>query len=176
MNPAEDDDPDTPEWLKPLNRTAITVMKETTTSDISKEMEERLEAALRAYDHDSGGWREVALQLLLQYNPAFQIRTPVDRLEVDGKLFSGAERSIMRWGLYGSMKTLTKRKGMSAAAAARELHKKNPEYSVGYLQNLLRDGEKGDIPPPRFMQRWKYEKVARDALDAAADKLAPPHV
>jgi hypothetical protein len=79
----------------------------------------------------------------------------------------------MRWGLYGSMKTLVERKKMSNSDAAKEIRKKHPKYKLGTLKNLLSLGAKGKIPPPRFMQRWKYEQVARDALNAAADKLAP---
>jgi hypothetical protein len=70
-----DDDPDTPDWLKPLNRPAIDLRKETTSAELSHEMEERLKALLQAYEFGSGGWREVALRLLLRYDPAFQIRT-----------------------------------------------------------------------------------------------------
>lgn len=166
----EEDDP-VPAWLKPMLRPELTIKKNTTSDDLNGEMEERLAAVLRAYGFNNGGWREVALQLILEHEPAFQIRTPLDRpLGADGKKLSGANQSIDRWAAYLQMKKFI-RKGKTNAGAAREVKKLFPDFELSYLKNLPSAGVRGEVESPRFFRRHEYEQITREALNTAADKL-----
>jgi hypothetical protein len=162
----DDYDESLPEWVEVLQRGPIRIMDETSVEGLVDEMAERLEALLRSYnglEPTAEGWRQLALELALKYDPAFKIETPVDRESIGGRPV-GMSGFILRSRMKSEM-----RKGKSQAEAARSIAKqsKGKIAAKTATNSLSRKAE-----APDFMRRAPYEWKADSAMRAAARKLS----
>ena len=153
----------------PLFREPISITDETTAEDLTEEIEERLSALLSYYNCDASpeGWRDLALRLALEHEPAMKIETPADRKPGKGGREPGFAPLMWRSAMRAEM-----RKGATGAAAARTVRKrfaKNPKLpGIGRLKNLASSAA---IAQPRILARARYVWVAEAAARAAADRL-----
>lgn len=169
-----DDDYDPNEWIyEALGRPPLRVMDDTTAGDIAAEVEARIEALLVASgcEPTPDGWRRLAVLLALRHEPAFKIETPVDRASKGGRPIGWSDfllRSRMRAHMRDKDNPRSKKPIMSAAQAARLIHRETPEIAVGTAKNAL------SRPPsiPDDMALWRYKHVAEDAAMVAAKKLS----
>ncbi|WP_438749175.1 hypothetical protein [Pararhizobium sp. O133] len=156
-------------WREPLGRPPIAVTQDTTEDELAAEMAERLSALLQ--DHNGleptpKGWRQLALELALEYVPAFKIETPVDRTGPSG--LGGRPVGLDNFILRSRMKDEI-RQGKSPAEAARTINKESGgKIAVKTAQNALTRASQ----PPDFLRRRGYQWKAFRAIQAAADKLS----
>ncbi|KRC12999.1 hypothetical protein ASE23_00040 [Rhizobium sp. Root73] len=156
-------------WMEPLHRGPIAVTEHTAEDELAAEMAERLNALLQ--DHNgleptAEGWRQLALELALEYVPAFKIETPVDRTGPSG--LGGRPVGMGNHILQSRMKA-EMRQGKSQAEAARTIHKDSGgAIAVKTAQNAL----SRESQSPDFMRLRRYKRKAARAMKAAADKLS----
>ncbi|KQV33121.1 hypothetical protein ASE37_18845 [Rhizobium sp. Root268] len=155
-----------PAWVDVLQRGPIAVTEHTSEEDLAVEMAERLDALLRSHNGlrpTAEGWRQLALELALKYEPLFTIETPVDRDSMGGRPV-GMGNFLLRSRMKAEM-----RKGASQAEAARRIEKESKgETSFKTANNSL--SRKGQAPD--FMRRWTHEWKAQRAILAAAKNLS----
>lgn len=159
------DKDDVPEAVEALSREPLWVLDATTADDLVDEMADRLAALLTAHNLDANaeGWFQLALELALKHEPAFQIKTVADRTDRGGR--------PVGWGgfvLRSRMKQKM-RDGLNQAAAAKAIQK---ETRGGISAKTAENAMSRKGPPPDEMRRWKYEWTAADALQKAARKLS----
>lgn len=161
-----DSDDQLPEWLNVLSRPPIRIADDTRTEDVADEMAERLSALLQSHNGlypDAAGWRQLALELALKYDPLFRIETPVDRESLGGRPV-GFGNFILRSQMKAKM-----REGKTQAEAARAVARESKgRISAKTATNAL--SRKGQAPDS--MRRLKYEWKADNAMRLAAKKLS----
>lgn len=155
-----------PGWVGVLQRGPIRVMDDTSPESLANEMAERLEALLQSHnglEPTAEGWRQLALELALKYDPAFELETPVDRKSIGGRPV-GMGGFILRSQMKSEM-----RKGKNQSEAARVIARqsKGKITAKTAAQALSRNA-----PAPDFMRRAPYEWRADNAMRAAARKLS----
>ena len=155
-----------------LDRPPLRVDDSTTPESLEPELRERLEALLAVHNDlkpTLEGWRQLALELALQYEPAFRIETPADRT---GK--SGLDGRPGKWGNFIQRslmkKEMRERPGISAREAAKRVARGTP-YSEGTLRNSL-----SRSAPPDVMRLMPYRRKIEKAAKMAAESLSqePP--
>jgi len=163
---SEEDDDHLPAWTEALGRGPIPVTEHTNEDELAEEMAVRLDALLRSLNGlgpTAAGWRELALELALRYEPLFKIETPVDRESLGGRPV-GWQNFTLRSHMKAEM-----RKGKSQAEAARTIAKASKgKISFKTANNAL--SRKSQAPDS--IRRWTYEWKAARAIRAAADKLS----
>ncbi|QPC93527.1 hypothetical protein [Mesorhizobium sp. INR15] len=165
------DDPEDylPAWVEVLGRPPIQIGPQTLPEDILPEVAERLEALLSSRNGlkpTIEGWRQLAIELALEYEPAFQIETPVDRNGRSG--IGGRPSGWSNWSQRSLMKQeLRNSPGISNREAARRVSKRTG-HKEGSLKNVL------SIPasPPDAMRVLPYKIIATRATEKAARELS----
>ncbi|MBB3978895.1 hypothetical protein GGQ64_004130 [Rhizobium azooxidifex] len=163
---ANDGEDHLPEWVEVLGRGPIRVTELTDENELATEMGERLDALLKSHnglEPNATGWRQLALELALKYDPLFRIDTPDDRSNTGGRPV-GMGNFMLRSRMKANM-----RGGQSQAEAARTISKQSKgEISFKTANNAL--SRKGQAPD--FMRRWPHEWKADRAMRLAAAKLS----
>jgi hypothetical protein len=157
-----DEDDRLPVWVEVLGRGPIAVTDETSDDELAVEMAERLAALLESHNGikpTAEGWRHLALELALRYEPAFQIETPVDRT---GRSGIGGRPVGWQTFMLRSMMRAEMRKGVSQKEAARKVARRTGK-AVGTVNNVL--SRRGNAPDTmrRAPFEWKAERAARIA-------------
>lgn len=162
---ADEQDDNLPWYIEVLGRPPIKIMSDTKAEDLVTEMAERLEALMTAHNGlypTSDGWRQLAIELALEYEPAFQIETPVDRT---GK--SGAGGRPSGWRNFSdrtAMKQeLRNNPGISIREAARRIAKR-----TGRKESTLKDVLSKPASPPDAMRILPYKIIRARAAEMAA--------
>lgn len=162
---ADDRDDDLPWYIEVLGRPPIKILSDTKPEDLVGEMAERIEALMTAHNGlypTSEGWRQLAIELALLYEPAFRMETPVDRT---GK--SGAGGRPAGWRNFSdrsAMKQeLRNNPGISAREAARRIAKR-----TGRNENTLKDVLSKPASPPDAMRLLPYITLRARAAEMAA--------
>ncbi len=158
-----DDDTFNP-TVEALRRPPIRIDDETTPEMIEAEIRERLQALLAAHnglEPTLEGWRELALALALQYEPAFQIETPADRDSMGGR-----PAGWTGFAVRSAMKAELRRGAKSERAAAKVV---GPRFGISpkTAQNLMTTPS-----APDEIRRLKYETMAQKAATMAAARLS----
>jgi hypothetical protein len=156
-----------PEWIEVLGRGPIAVDDGTTEEGLVAEMTERLAALLASHnglEPTAEGWRQLALELALKYEPAFCIETPVDRT---GR--SGIGGRPVGWQTFTlrSLMRAEMRKGLNQKDAARKVARRTGK-AVGTLNNIF----SRKAPAPDSMRRARFEWKAERAAASAARRLS----
>ncbi|WP_439628239.1 hypothetical protein [Shinella sp.] len=163
---SDEGDDHLPAWAEALGRGPIPVTEHTDEGELAEEMAERLDALLRSLNGlgpTAEGWRELALELALRYEPLFRIETPEDRESLGGRPVGMANFSL-RSRMKAEM-----RKGKSQAEAARTIAKESRgEITFKTANNVL--SRKAQAPD--FIRRMPYESKAARAIRAAAKRLS----
>lgn len=163
---AENPDDYSPEWVAILARGPMRVTEYTSEEELATEMAERLDALFRSHnglEPNAEGWRQLALELALKYEPLFSIDTPDDR-----KNLGGRPVGIGNFSLRSQMKA-EMRKGKSQAEAARAVSKASKgNISAKTANNVM----SGNAQAPDLMRRWPHEWKAARAMQMAAHKLS----
>jgi hypothetical protein len=160
------------EWVvETLSRNPIRVDDETNPEALKAELWERLEALLisRLLEPTAEGWRDLALALALEHEPAFQIETPVDRSSLGGRPIGFGDfflRSIMK-SEKSKLKKSEPRKDPSQSQIAKIVARRTGK-AAGTINNLFAK----DASIPDSVRREKYCRKAAKALKAAADSLS----
>lgn len=162
---ADDSEDQMPWYIEVLGRGPIRIMSDTKAEDLVSEMAERLEALMTAHNGlqpDADGWRQLAIELALQYEPAFQIETPVDRT---GKSGAGGRPSGWRNFTDRSLmkQELRNNPGISNREAARRIAKR-----TGRNEGALRNVPSKPASPPDALRRHPYTITASRAAEMAA--------
>lgn len=151
------------DWItETLSRPPLRVDDSTTPGSLQAELSERLEALLASHnglDATAEGWRALALALALKHEPAFQIKTDVDRK-------AGRPAGLGTFFLRSMMRSEI-RKGKTQSQAAKVVARRT-KPTPGTLNNLF--SRKASAPDS--FRREKYESKAREALRVAADALS----
>lgn len=160
-------DENLPQWVEVLSRAPMPVGDGISDEDLAAEMAERLKALLASHnglEPTAEGWRQLALELALQHEPAFQIETPVDRT---GR--SGIGGRPVGWQTFTlrSLMRAEMRKGASQKEAARKVARRTGK-AAGTLNNVL--SRKAQAPDS--MRRAPFEWKAERAATLAARKLS----
>lgn len=158
-------DEDMPWYIEVLGRGPMRILSDTKAEDLVLEMADRLEALMTAHNglHPTAeGWRQLAIELALQYEPAFQIETPVDRT---GKSGAGGRPSGWRnFSARSAMKQeLRNNPGISNREAARRVAKR-----TGWNENTLKDVLSKPASPPDAMRLLPYQILRSRAAEMAA--------
>jgi hypothetical protein len=145
-----------------LDRPPLRIFDVTKPAELVPEMEERLAAVLWRYQctPTPDGWRDLAIKLLLEHEPAFKVETPVDGIPGD----DGSQ-----WWWILQLNQLAERVGK--AQAAREVAKLPDAPSAGRLRNLFSEIERGEVKPPRSFRRLGYVMKAEEALRRAMQRV-----
>jgi len=149
-----------------LTRRPIRIDDKTKPEEIAAELRERLEALLAFHNGlapTAEGWRDLALALALQYEPAFQIETPVDRT---GRSGSGGKPAMKTFILKSAMSAEI-RNGKTAQQAARTVAAR-----LGVAVGTARNAPSRKGTTPDAVRRIKYTRVAEGALREAASQLS----
>ena len=135
------------DWtIEVLSRPPVMISDDTTVDALSAEFAERLEALLLLHnglEPSLEGWRDLALALALEHEPAFKIETPADRVGRSGKegrpvgwtglAMKSAMRAEMRKG-----KTQTKAAEAVAPRFTSDRTHTAGKYSPGTFENLMK--------------------------------------
>jgi hypothetical protein len=163
---SDDEEDHLPAWAEVLGRGPMPVTEHTDEEELAAEMAERLDALLRSHnglEPTADGWRQLALELALKYEPLFKIETPEDRESLGGRPV-GMGNFILRSRMKAEM-----RKGKTQAEAARTIEKETKgQIPFKTANNVL--SRKAQAPD--FMRRWAFEWKADRAIRAAAEKLS----
>ena len=171
--------PEEPSWIEPLSRGPLRIKNDTPRAVLARELTERLEAVLasRGLTASPDGWRDLALQLLIEKSPPIPIVTDVDLMK-GGKDGSGMKNFIIRTRLKSLMK---QHKLSSIDAAAARLAREAGMPSKGRIKNIAHaSGAKGGKPSkkatqaevwPRADRRWPFEQRVLALLNKAAAEL-----
>ncbi len=162
---AADRDDDMPWYIEVLGRPPIKIMSDTKPEDLVEEMADRIEALMTAHNglHPTAdGWRQLAIELALLHEPAFQMETPVDRT---GKSGAGGRPSGWRnFSARSAMKQeLRNNPGISNREAARRVAKR-----TGWNESTLKDVLSKPASPPDAMRILPYKIVRERAAEMAA--------
>jgi hypothetical protein len=162
-----------PDCVRVLERGPIELNESTSDADLVPELEERLRALLEKYvcEPTTEGWRRLAIELALRYEPGLKIITPVDRRTRE----AGREPKVEAWG-YLLMLNQERKKQPSNVEAARAVHRKlrgkpGRAPSIGRLANILSDAEHGRFLFPRFLQRVPWERQIDRAVTKAVRRI-----
>ena len=153
------------DWIaETLSRKPLVVRDDTDVERLSVEIAERLEALLAVHNGLAPtleGWRELALALALQYEPALQIETPVDRDSLGGR-----PAGWTGFAVRSAMKAEMRRGAKSERAAAKAIGRR---FGIApkTAQNLM-----AKPSAPDELRRLKYEITAQKAAEIAAAKLS----
>lgn len=163
---ADDQDDALPWYIEVLGRPPIRIMSDTKAEDLVSEMTERLEALMAAHigvEPTADGWRQLAIELALEHEPAFRIETPVDRL---GKSGAGGRPSGWRnfMDRTAMKQELRNNPGISNREAARRIAKR-----TGRKESTLKDVLSKPASPPDAMRILPY-KITRDRAAEMAAK------
>lgn len=162
----DDEEDHLPAWVEVLGRGPIRVDEHTDEGELAEEMAERLDALLRSHnglEPTADGWRQLALELALKYEPLFQIKTPEDRESLGGRPV-GMGNFILRSRMKAEM-----RKGKNQAEAARTIAKESKGKITFKTANSALSRK---APAPDFMRLWPYKWKAERAIRVAAKKLS----
>lgn len=155
-----------PDYVEVLSRGPIRIMDDTPIDALADEMAKRLQALLDSHnglEPTADGWRQLALELALKYDPAFKVETPVDRESIGGRPV-GLGAFILRSRMKAEM-----RDGKTQAEAARSIAKKSKgKVAAKTAQNAL--SRRAEAPDS--MRRAPYEWKADNAMRIAARKLS----
>lgn len=163
---ADDEEDHLPAWAEVLGRGPMPVTEHTDEEELVAEMAERLDALLRSHnglEPTADGWRQLALELALKYEPLFKIETPEDRESLGGRPV-GMGNFILRSRMKAEM-----RKGKTQAEAARTIEKETKgKITFKTANNVLTRKAQA----PDFIRRMPYESKAARAIRVAAEKLS----
>lgn len=166
---SDDTEEQMPWYIEVLGRPPMRVTSDMKAEDLVPQMEERIEALMTAHNGlypTAEGWRQLAIELALQYEPAFRIETPVDRT---GK--SGAGGRPAGWRNFSdrsAMKQeLRKNPGISIREAARRLAKR-----TGRSEATLKDVLSKPPSPPDAMRLMPYNNLRVRAAEMAALRVS----
>jgi hypothetical protein len=162
-----DDQEDTlPGWAEVLGRGPMEVTEHTDEEKLEAEMVERLDALFRSHnglEPTADGWRQLALELALKYEPLFKIETPEDRSSLGGRPV-GMGNFILRSKVKAEI-----RKGKSQAEAARTVAKNSGGgISFKTANNVLSRKAQASDGMRRLPHEWKADRAMR----RAAEKLS----
>ncbi|MFC6486943.1 hypothetical protein [Nitratireductor sp. GCM10026969] len=146
-----------------LSRPPIRIDDSTTADSIVAEFAERLEALLAAHnglEATADGWRDLALALALEYEPAFQIETPADRESLGGRP-AGWSSFILRSSMKAEM-----RAGNTLSQAAKIVSKK-----LGVTEGTARNAFSRKSSAPDSLKRQPYEIKAEKAIHSASQDI-----
>ena len=149
-----------------LSRAPIAIKDDTTPESIEGELSDRLSALLEAHkcEPTAEGWRELALELAMQHEPAFRIETPVERYGRSG--LGGAPVGWSGFTIKSAMKAEVRKGATQKEAAARV------GARLGIAPKTAQNAMSGPSRVPDDVRRWKYIWVLHDAIRAVADKLS----
>lgn len=155
-----------PAWAEVLGRGPMAVTEHTDEGELAEEMAERLDALLRSLNGlgpTAEGWRELALELALRYDPLFRIETPEDRESLGGRPVG-----VANFALRSRMKA-EMRKGKTQSEAARTIARESKgKIAFKTANNVLTRKAQA----PDFIRRMPYESKAARAIRVAAEKLS----
>lgn len=179
------------DWkIEVLSRPPLRVDGDTAPESLQAELTERLEALLASYnglEPTAEGWRALALALALKHEPAFRIKTPVDRASRNGRLVArvGFEtfrlRSKMK-ALMGKYRAQRYDEGKIRWLAAGALSRQEKGMTRKKAYDLVApERPRGGSPRYQnadFIRRMEFEKIAEKSMALAASVLsqnfAPP--
>ncbi|MDX8517953.1 hypothetical protein [Mesorhizobium dulcispinae] len=156
-----------PHWVDVLGRGPMAVDEGTSDDELAAEMAERLQALLASHnglEPTADGWRQLALELALKHEPAFQIETPVDR---NGRSGIGGRPVGWQTFVLRSLMRAEMRKGANQKEAARKVARSTGK-AAGTLNNVLSRRAQA----PDSMRRAPFEWKAERAAKLAARKLS----
>lgn len=157
-----------PEFVRTLKRPPIEVTNRTHPDDLARDLEERIRALLEVYDCSptAGGWRDLALKLALDYEPAFKVMTPVDRIPGAP---GGAPPGERFWD-YFAMSVMVDEHKISDREAARRRAKETGKDERA-LANTLSAGRAGRLKRPVWWDRPSWMRKVEQALQAAVRSI-----
>ena len=183
-------EPDLPGWMEVLDpRQRPLDSKKLTNDELTSEFEKRFVALLQKSGSDSllDGWRDVAIDLALEFHPAFKIKEQ-NRIPVSGRpvaayrwimknAFLSRKRRLEREAELAAIATRTKGKPIQMAAeAAREVAKEFgaaeaiARSATRHLSANHSDGIK-KTPTAKTIENWGSERIPFPQEWSAQDYL-----